>query len=82
MKNITQYPSECKSMKNAWVAAMVFRGLLLHLYSKMVRKISNILLLLDQCSVHNHKGLALTYVPLMYLPLHTSSHYAMGYSVI
>jgi hypothetical protein len=41
---------------------------------KMACKNKNVLLLLDQCSAHNHEGLTLKHVHLLHLPANTTSY--------
>jgi hypothetical protein len=74
MESVTHYPCNYKASKNAWMTGKIFREWLLCLKTKMVCKNRNILLLLDQCSAHNHEGLTLKHVRLLHLPANTTSY--------
>jgi hypothetical protein len=65
-------PCNYKASKNAWVTGKIFREWLLCLERNMASKNRNILLLLDQCSAHNHEGLTLKHVHLLHLPANSN----------
>jgi hypothetical protein len=74
LKGVKHYPCDYKASKNAWVTGKIFREWLLCLERKMACKNRNIVLLLDQCSAHNHEGLTLKHVYLLHLPANTTSY--------
>jgi hypothetical protein len=74
MKGVKRYPTDYKASKNAQVTGKIFREWLLCLERKMACKNRNVLLLLDQCSAHNHKGLTLKHVRLLHLPANITSY--------
>jgi hypothetical protein len=74
MKGVKYYLCDYKASKNVWVTGKIFREWLLCLERKMACKNRNLLLLLDQCSAHNHKGLTLKHVRLLHLPANATSY--------
>jgi hypothetical protein len=73
MKGVKHYLCDYKASKNAWVTGKIFRvGTLLGEEDGLQNR--SILLLLDQCSAHKHKGLTLKHVHLLHLPANTTSY--------
>jgi hypothetical protein len=74
IKGLKHYTCDNKAPKNAWVSGKMFREWLLCLERKMACNNRNVLLLLDQCSAHNHEGLTLKHVRPLHLPANTTSY--------
>jgi hypothetical protein len=73
MKGVKRYLCDYKASKNAWVTGKIFRVVTL-LGEEDGQQNRNVLLLLDQCSAHNHEGLTLKHVHLLHLPANTTSY--------
>jgi hypothetical protein len=73
MKDVKHYPCDYKASKNAWVTDKIF-GVAALLGGEDGLQNTNVLLLLDQCSAHNHEGLTLKHVRLLHLSANITSY--------